>query len=107
MPPDPKTQQSLEAIALTLNDAGVEEFDTGRVQKIVDDVGGTPKLRVDDGGGLHDPSGARVGAIRRSPSGEWIVERQNPEAMGSEAPVPEASPEGPLRRFMDKLRTRI
>jgi hypothetical protein len=107
MPTDPSTQRTLEAIASRLNDAGLDEFDPSRVQKIVDEVRGTPRLSVDDGGGVHDPSGARVGAIRRSPSGEWIVERQNPEAERADAPVPEAAPEGPLKRFTDKIRMRL
>jgi hypothetical protein len=107
VPLDPNTQRRLEAIASTLNDAGLEEFDTSRVQELVGDVAEAPKLTVDDGGGLHDDTGARVGAIRRSPSGEWIVERQNPEADRSDAAVPEAAPEGPLRRLLDKVRMRL
>jgi hypothetical protein len=46
------------------------------------------RLAVDDGGGLHDDAGRRVGAIRRTPSGEWITDRQNPAAHRSEAPSP-------------------
>jgi hypothetical protein len=107
MPLDPATQRRLEAIAFTLNDAGLEEFDASRVQELVGGVAEAPKLTVDDGGGLHDDTGARVGAIRRSPSGEWIGERPNPDADRSDAPVPEAAPEGPLRRFLDKVRTRL
>src|SRR5947208_2268214 len=106
MPIDPHTQSSLEAIASALNEGGVEEFDVSRVQQLVADAG-APQLTVDAGGGLHDQTGTRVGAIRRSPSGEWIVERQNPEAEQAEAAIPEASPEGPLRRLMDKIRMRI
>jgi len=106
MPIDPKTQSSLEAIERALNEQGVEEFDTARVQQLVSDAGAAG-LTVDDGGGMHDQTGARVGAIRRSPSGEWIVERQNPEAEKSDAVVPEAAPEGPLRRLVDKIRMRL
>jgi hypothetical protein len=106
MPIDPRTQGSLEAIASALNEQHVEEFDTARIQQLVIEAGAS-QLTADDGGGLHDQTGARVGAIRRSPSGEWIVERQNPEAERSGAAIPEAAPEGPLRRFMDKLRMRI
>jgi hypothetical protein len=40
-------------------------------------LGGEQRLRVDDDGGLHAESGRRVGAIRRTPSGEWITDRQN------------------------------
>jgi hypothetical protein len=46
------------------------------------------RLTVDDGGGLHDDVGRRVGAIRRTPSGEWITDRQNPAADRSDAPIP-------------------
>jgi hypothetical protein len=106
MPIDPKTQSSLEAIERALNEQGVEEFDTARIQQLVSDAGAAG-LTVDDGGGMHDRTGARVGAIRRSPSGEWIVERQNPEAEKSDAVVPEAAPEGPLRRLVDKIRMRL
>jgi hypothetical protein len=106
MPIDPKTQSDLETVAAALNEDGVEEFDTSHVQRLVDDAVGSG-LTVDDGGGLHDQTGARVGAIRRSPSGEWIVERQNPEAENAEAAVPEAAPEGPLRRLVDKIRMRL
>ena len=85
---------SLEAIANALNDGGLDSFDTARVQLIVDEVGGgTPSLTVDDGGGLHDRSGLRVGAIRRAPSGEWIIDGQNPNAARANADIPAATPE--------------
>lgn len=106
MPIDPKTQRDLEAVAAALNETDVEEFDTAHVQRLVNDAAGSG-LTVDDGGGLHDQSGARVGAIRRSPSGEWIVERQNPQAENAEAAVPEAAPVRPLRRLADKIRMRL
>ena len=89
MPRRPEIQELLLAIAAALNDRGLDEFDTGRVQLIVDAAAGvrTP-LRVDDGGGLHDPSGSRVGAIRRAPSGEWIIDGQNTEAARADAEIP-------------------
>jgi hypothetical protein len=87
-------RRSLLAVAAALNDAALDDFDTARVQLIVDDaVGGTLSLTVDHGGGLHDPSGARVGAIRRAPSGEWIIDGQNPEAARSDAEIPAAAHE--------------
>ena len=108
MPIDAHIAEVLERIAASLNELGLEEFDTGRVQSIVGEVtGDDPALTVDDGGGLHEQSGARLGAIRRSPSGEWVVERQNPDAPASEVPVPEPATENPLRRMLDKLRMRL
>ena len=53
-------------------------------------LGGEQSLTVDDGGGLHDASGARIGAIRRTPSGEWIVDRQNDTAERSDSTIPAA-----------------
>ncbi len=55
-------------------------------------LGGESALSVDDGGGLHDASGTRVGAIRRTPSGEWITERQNQAAEGSDTAIPREPP---------------
>jgi hypothetical protein len=87
-------QDSLEAIAKALNGGDLEVFDTARVQRIVDEVvGGEQSLAVDDGGGLHDPSGTRVGAIRRAPSGEWIIDGQNPDATRADAAIPAAAHE--------------
>ena len=73
----------------------MEGVDSPRLQEIVDGaLGGERKLTVDDGGGFHDESGRRVAAIRRTPSGEWIVDRQNPEAQASDTAVPsESSPD--------------
>jgi hypothetical protein len=84
-------QRSLQSVAAALNDGGLESFDTARVQQLVNEaIAGKPSLTVDDGGGLHDPSGARVGAIRRAPSGEWIIDGQNPLAAQSDAEIPAA-----------------
>jgi hypothetical protein len=75
------------------------------VEEIVTEaLGGERKLTVDDGGGLHDESGARVGAIRRSPSGEWITERQNDTAERSDTAVPAPPPQDKLRKAMTKLK---
>jgi hypothetical protein len=64
-------ERALAAVAATLNDQKVDGFDTPRIQELVDEsLGGEHKLTVDDGGGLHDETGARVGAIRRTDSGE-------------------------------------
>jgi hypothetical protein len=85
-------QRLLHAVAAALNDGGPDDFDAAGVQLIVDEaVGGTRRLRVDDGGGLHDPSGTRVGVIRRAPSGEWIIDGQNTDAPRSYAEVPAAA----------------
>jgi hypothetical protein len=86
-------QQTLVQIADAINGARVDNFDANRIQQIVDSVAGARRLSVDDGGGLHDPSGTRVGAIRRAPSGEWIIDGQNVEAARSAAPVPAAKRE--------------
>ena len=82
-------QDSLRAIAAALNDAGLDDFETARIQLIIDRaVSGNLSLTVDDGGGLHGRSGARVGAIRRAPSGEWIIDGQNPNAARAAAEIP-------------------
>jgi hypothetical protein len=82
-------ERALAAIAAALNDERIEELDPERVQGVATEAAGRdPALTVDSGGGLHDPSGARVGAIRRTDSGEWIVDRQNPDAPHAGAPVP-------------------
>jgi len=81
--------RALAAVTAALNDGPLEQFDPGRVQAMVtESLGGQPLLTVDDGGGLHDRSGTRVGAIRRTPSGEWITERQNEAAARSDADIP-------------------
>ena len=87
-------QGVLEAISAALNDDGPSDFDVAEMQSRVDAVVSIEmSLRVDGGGGLHDPSGARVGAIRRAPSGEWIIDGQNPTAPGSQADIPAAAHE--------------
>ena len=97
--------RALAAVTATLNDQGLSEFDRRRVQEIVTEaLGGEPKLEVDDGGGLHDQSGARVGAVRRTDSGEWITERQNETAERSDTAVPSPPPQRKLRAVLTKLK---
>ncbi|MGZ4196646.1 MAG: hypothetical protein ACXVFQ_09920 [Solirubrobacteraceae bacterium] len=81
----------LQAIAAALNDARLDDFELARVQPIVDGAGGDLlPLIVDEGGGLHDRRGTRVGAIRRAPSGEWIIDGQNADAARADAEIPAA-----------------
>jgi hypothetical protein len=87
-------QRSLQRVASALNDDGPDHFDTERVQAIIDlAVGAKPRLTIDEGGGVHDPSGTRVGAIRRAPSGEWIIDGQNADAARADAEIPAAAHE--------------
>jgi hypothetical protein len=93
MSTDIEIDRALAAVSATLNDQQVEHYERQRIQNIVTGtLGGEQKLTVDDGGGLHDESGARIGAIRRTPSGEWIVDRQNDTADRSDTAIP-AAPE--------------
>ncbi len=108
MSTDAPIERALAAVTAGVNDQGLERFDTRRVQAIVTEAfGGEQRLTVDDGGGLHDESGDRIGAIRRTDSGEWIAERQNPSADRSEAPVPSPPPQGALHRVLKKIRVAI
>lgn len=105
MATDVEIERALAAVTATLNDQGLEEFDTRRVQEIVTEaLGGEPHLTVDDGGGLHDNTGARVGVVRRAPSGEWITERQNDAAQRSETAVPAPPPQSKLRQLLTRLK---
>lgn len=107
MATDVEIDRALAAVTATINDQGLEHFDAKRVQQIVTEaLGGEPHLTVDDGGGLHDQTGARVGAIRRSPSGEWITDRQNDLAEGSDTAIPSPPPQGKLRKVLTKLKVR-
>ncbi len=98
-------ERALATIARTLNDQHVEELERERLQQLVDDAVGEPLvLRADDGGGIHDDQGERVGAVRRTPSGEWIAERQNSVAERSDTAIPRIQDkQGPLRRLLSKL----
>jgi hypothetical protein len=108
MATDVQIERALAAVAATANDHGLEEFETSRVQEIVTEaLGGEHVLTVDPGGGLHDQSGARVGTIRRTDSGEWITERQNSAADRSRTAVPSPPPQGLLHRVLKKLRVSI
>src|SRR2546421_10566277 len=105
MATDVEIERGLATLTATLNDQKLEHFDTGRVQEIVTDaLGGELQLMVDDGGGLHDETGARVGAVRRTPSGEWIAERQNDAAARSDTAIPAKSPQSKLRKILTKLK---
>jgi hypothetical protein len=97
--------RALAAVAATLNDQKVEGFETPRIQEIVTEaLGGEPLLTVDDGGGLHDRSGVRVGAIRRTPSGEWITERQNQAAERADTAIPREPEQTGLEGMVSKLK---
>jgi hypothetical protein len=105
MATDVEIGRALAAIAATLNDQRLDHFDTGRVQEIVtESLGGEQLLTVDDGGGLHDQSGTRVGAIRRTPSGEWITERQNEAAERSETAIPRQPEQTGVKGLVSKLK---
>jgi hypothetical protein len=107
MATDVEIDRALAAVNATLNDQQLEEFDRDRVQEIVvKALGGEQKLVVDDGGGLHEAGGARVGVVRRAPSGEWIVERQNTAAEQSDVAVPTPPPQSKLRKVLTKLKVR-
>jgi hypothetical protein len=94
MSTDVEIDRALATVTATLNDQRLEHYDRARVQEIVTGaIGGEQSLTVDDGGGLHDASGARIGAIRRTSSGEWITERQNDTAIRSDTAVPAAPPQ--------------
>jgi hypothetical protein len=104
---DVEIDRALATVTATVNDQGLSEFDAGRVQQIVTrSLGGEPLLTVDDGGGLHDETGARVGIIRRTGSGEWIAERQNDAAERSRTAVPTQPPWSRLRKLLTMLHVR-
>jgi hypothetical protein len=89
MSSDVEIERALATVTATLNDQGLDDFDRERVQEIVTAaLGGEQHLTVDDGGGLHDESGARIGAIHRTQSGEWITDRQNDTAERSDTAIP-------------------
>jgi hypothetical protein len=105
MAPNVEIDRALAAVTASINDQQLEQFDRDRVQEIVTEaLGGQPLLTVDDGGGVHDASGVRVAAIRRTPSGEWITERQNEAAERSDTAVPMPPPQSKLRRLLTRLK---
>ena len=94
MSTDIEIDRALAVVTATLNDQRLERYDREHVQAIVTDPYGSEQhLTADDGGGLHNESGARIGAIQRTSSGEWITERQNVAAERPESATPAAPPE--------------
>jgi hypothetical protein len=107
MASDIEIERSLAAITATVNDQGMDSIDADRLQAVVDGAtGGERKLTVDDGGGIHDEDGRRVAALRRTPSGEWVPDRQNPEAQASDTAVPTPPKARWLRKALTKLKVR-
>jgi len=108
MATDVEIDRALARLSATLNDQQLHEYDSGRVQEIVtESLGGEMTLTVDDGGGLHDETGARIGAIRKTPSGEWIVDRQNPTAENSDVAIPEPPKKSRLRSALSSISARL
>jgi hypothetical protein len=106
MATDVEIDRALAVVAATLNDQDLDHFDAGRVQQIVSAaLGGEPALTVDDGGGLHDEQGVRVGAVRRTGSGEWIADRQNDAAARSSTIISSPAPQNRARALLAKLKT--
>jgi hypothetical protein len=107
MATDVEIDRCLAALTATVNDQGMDQLDTDRVQEILDGaLDEEPKLTVDSGGGIHDEDNARIAALRRSPSGEWIVDRQNPEAQASDTAVPKPPALRGLRKLLTRLKVR-
>jgi hypothetical protein len=107
MATDVEIDRAVAAIAATLNDQRLEHYDCKRVQELVTGaLGGSPELTVDDGGGIHDEAGTRVGAIRQGPDSTWIVERQNDAAQRSQTAVPTPSKMSLARKLLTKLKVR-
>ena len=76
MATDIEVDRALATVRATLNDQRPESFDRDRVQRIVTgSTGGLDLLAVDEDGAIRDERGAQVGAVRRTPGGEWIAER--------------------------------
>jgi len=107
MATDVEIDRALATVSATLNDQQLEQFDKSRVQEVVTEaLGGEQLLSVDDGGGLHDDTGKRIGAIRLDARNAWIVERQNTAADQSDVAIPTAPPQSKLRKLMTKLKVR-
>jgi hypothetical protein len=100
MASDVEIERALAALTATMNDQKLDAFDRERAEEIVSPEGFT----VDDGGGIHDESGARVGAVRQTSSGEWVAERQNDTAEHSDTAIPAAPQPSGLARVMGKLK---
>jgi hypothetical protein len=107
MATDIEIDRTLAVVTATLNDRELDQFDAGRVQQVISAAlgGGEPALTVDDGGGLHDEQGVRVGAVRRTDRGEWIADRQNDAAARSGTAIPSPPPQNKVRTLLAKLKT--
>jgi hypothetical protein len=105
---DVEIDRALAVVTATLNDQKLDRWERQRVQEIVTQaLGSEPYLKVDDGGGLHDERGARIGAIRRTGSGEWITERQNDAAENSDTAIPVPGQQSKLRKALTKLKIHL
>jgi hypothetical protein len=105
MTTDVEIDRVLAVLTATLNDHRVESFDAGAVQEMArGSLGDEPVVSVDDGGGVHDAAGRRIGTIRRSDSGEWVADRQNVTAERSGTAVPAQPPQSKLRALLTRLK---
>ena len=105
MTTDVEIDRVIATVTATLNDQGLESFDAARVQELARGaLGGEPEISVDDGGGIHDASGGRIASVRRSDSGEWIVDRQNDTAERSDTAIPAEPPQSKVRKLLTKLK---
>jgi hypothetical protein len=105
MTTDVEIERVLAVLTATLNDHHVESFDAAAVQEMARGaLGGEPVISVDDGGGVHDAAGQRIGTVRRSDSGEWIADRQNDTAERSATAIPTEPPQSKLRGLLTKLK---
>jgi hypothetical protein len=105
MTTDVEIGRVLAVVTATLNDHRLQTFDAGRVQEIAQGaLGGEPEISIDDGGGIHDASGRRIGSVRRGDSGEWIADRQNDAAQRSQTAIPRQPPQSKLRAVLTKLK---
>jgi hypothetical protein len=100
MASDVEIERALAAVTATLNDQKLDHFDRERAQAAVSKEG----LTVDEGGGVHDERGARVGALRQTSSGEWIAERQNETAAHSDTAIPSAPQPNGLSKLLGELK---
>ena len=108
MATDVEIDRALHAVASTLNDQKLEHYDASRVQEIVTGaLGGQSNITVDEAGGMHDETGKRIGAIRMTDSGEWIVERQNPTAQNSDQAIPAPPKKSGLRGALSSVKSRL
>jgi hypothetical protein len=105
MTTDVEIDRVLAVLTATLNDHRVESFDAMVVQEMARGaLGDEPVVSVDDGGGVHDASGRRIGTVRRSDSGEWVADRQNDAAERSGTAVPAEPPQSRLRALLTKVK---